>query len=118
MVVWVLIHKFADILIGAEFLLLTDNNPHVHLEPVKLGALEKRGMPHLSKFYFKTQYCPGWDNANADALSHNPIAGPRGAIDEDREEVETLQLCVMTSVQTECPSLGDGARGRLMGCGP
>ncbi|XP_071969935.1 NACHT, LRR and PYD domains-containing protein 3-like [Engystomops pustulosus] len=51
-----------------------------------LGELEQRWMARLSKFNFKTQYRPGRENANADALSRNPVERPT---DEDREGDET-----------------------------
>lgn len=46
-------------------------------------------MTHLSKFSFKTQYWPGQDNANTDAVLQKPVEGPRGATDDKWEEVET-----------------------------
>ncbi|XP_069840942.1 uncharacterized protein [Dendropsophus ebraccatus] len=88
-VVWAVTEKFADILTGVEFVLMTDNNPLVHLNNAKLGALEQRWAARLSKFNFKTQYRPGRSNANADALSRNPLENPSGPTDEEREEVET-----------------------------
>lgn len=51
MVVWG--EKFADILMGTEFLLLPDNNPLVYLNMANLGALEQRWVARLNKFNFK-----------------------------------------------------------------
>ncbi|XP_069800966.1 uncharacterized protein [Dendropsophus ebraccatus] len=46
-VVWAVTEKFADILTGVEFVLMTDNNPLVHLNNAKLGALEQRWAARL-----------------------------------------------------------------------
>lgn len=47
-VLWAVIEKFANILTGTEFLLLTDNNPLVYLQTAKLGSLEQQWVARLS----------------------------------------------------------------------
>ena len=66
---WAVTEKFRSYLLGAEFEVLTDNNPLSHLETVKLGTVEQHWAPQLALFNFKITYKPGKRNQNADALS-------------------------------------------------
>ena len=66
---WPVTEKFRSYLLGAEFEVLTDNNPLSHLETAKLGAVEQRWTSQLALFNFKITYKPGKNNQNADALS-------------------------------------------------
>ena len=67
---WAITEKFRSYryLLGAEFEVLTDNNPLSHLETAKLGAVEQRWASQLVLFNFKITYKPGKNNQNADAL--------------------------------------------------
>lgn len=69
---WAVTEKFRSYLLGAEFEVLTDNNPLSHLETAKLGAVEQRWASQLALFNFKITYKPGKNNQNADALSRMP----------------------------------------------
>ena len=66
---WAVTEKFREYLIGAEFVVYTDNNPLSYLKSAKLGATEMRWASQLSQFNFQIKYRSGKANANADALS-------------------------------------------------
>lgn len=66
---WAVTEKFKDYLYGAEFTVYTDNNPLVHLETARLGAVEQRWVAQLSNFRYNIKYRSGLQNRNADALS-------------------------------------------------
>ncbi|XP_070176175.1 uncharacterized protein [Littorina saxatilis] len=63
--------KFRHYLLGAEFEVITDNNPLTYLKTAKLGALEQRWASQLAQFNFTLRYRPGKINP-ADALSRLP----------------------------------------------
>jgi len=69
---WAVTEKFKDYLYGAEFTIFTDNNPLVHLETARLGAVEQRWAAQLANFKYTIKYRPGTQNRNADALSRLP----------------------------------------------
>ena len=69
---WAVTEKFKDYLYGAEFVIFTDNNPLVHLETARLGAVEQRWAAQLANFKYTIKYRPGKQNGNADALSRLP----------------------------------------------
>lgn len=66
---WAVTEKFKDYLYGAEFTVFTDNNPLVHLDTARLGAVEQRWVAQLANFNYTVKYRPGTQNRNADALS-------------------------------------------------
>uniref|UniRef100_A0A1A8L5P6 Gypsy retrotransposon integrase-like protein 1 n=1 Tax=Nothobranchius pienaari TaxID=704102 RepID=A0A1A8L5P6_9TELE len=66
---WAVTEKFKDYLYGADFTVFTDNNPLVHLETARLGAVEQRWVAQLANFKYTIKYRPGVQNKNADALS-------------------------------------------------
>ena len=70
---WAITEKFRHYLIGANFTVLTDNNPLVHFRTAPLGALEQRWAAQLAQFNFSVQYRPGKSNP-ADALSRLPTS--------------------------------------------
>ena len=73
---WAITTKFRDLLIGAKFLVYTDNNPLSYLQSsVKLGAVETRWAAELAQFDFSIKYKPGRANGNADALSRKEYHG-------------------------------------------
>lgn len=72
---WAITEKFKHYLWGSAFTVFTDNNPLVHLETAKLGAVEQRWVAQLANFTFKVKYRPGTTNQNADALSRLPEIG-------------------------------------------
>ncbi|PIK36840.1 Pol polyprotein [Apostichopus japonicus] len=73
---WAITEKFRDLLIGAEFVVWTDNNPLSYLQTsTKLGATETRWMAELSPFRFKVKYRSGKSNQNADSLSRKTQHG-------------------------------------------
>ena len=69
---WAVTEKFKDYLWGAQFTVYTDNNPLVHLDTAKLGALEQRWVAQLANFSYVLKYRPGAVNQNADLLSRLP----------------------------------------------
>lgn len=73
---WAVVEKFKDYLWGAKFSVVTDNNPLVHLQTAKLGAVEQRWVAQLANFDYSIRYRPGKENANADVLSRFPIVHP------------------------------------------
>ncbi len=73
---WAITEKFRDLLIGAEFVVYTDNNPLSYLRTTaKLGATEMKWQAELAQFNFKILYKPGRNNGNADALSRKTKHG-------------------------------------------
>ena len=56
---WAITEKFLHYLIGANFTVLTDNNPLVHFNIARLGALEQRWAAQLAQFNFSVQYRQG-----------------------------------------------------------
>jgi len=70
---WAITEKFRDYLIGAHFVVWTDNNPLVYFRTAKMGALEQRWSAQLAQFQFEVKYRPGATNP-ADALSRLPSA--------------------------------------------
>ena len=65
---WAIV-EFKDYLWGAKVTVVTDNNPLVHLQTAKLGAMEQRLVAQLANFSYIIEYRPGKDNINADVLS-------------------------------------------------
>ena len=67
---WAITVKFRDLLLGAKFVVYTDNNPLSYLKTnTKLGATETRWAGELEQFQFTIKYRSGRSNRNADALS-------------------------------------------------
>ncbi len=56
---WAMSEKFKDYLWGAKVLVITDNNPLVHLRTAKLGAVEQRWVAQLANYDYQLQYRPG-----------------------------------------------------------
>ncbi|XDV36032.1 hypothetical protein PO909_005884 [Leuciscus waleckii] len=86
---WALSEKFKDYLWGAKVTVVTDNNPLVHLQTAKLGAVEQRWVAQLANFDYQLQYRPGREHTNADVLSRWPEGGsedPRPMLEADRDE--------------------------------
>lgn len=69
---WALSEKFKNYLWGAKVQVVTDNNPLVHLQTAKLGAVEQRWVAQLANYDYQLQYRPGKEHVNADALSRLP----------------------------------------------
>ncbi|KAL8596550.1 hypothetical protein ACOMHN_059391 [Nucella lapillus] len=78
---WAMCDTFRYYLLGAHTEVYTDNNPLSHLQTAKLGAVEQRWAAELASFEFSVKYRAGRENANADALSRNPVEEP-----EEEEE--------------------------------
>lgn len=67
---WSVCEKFHDYLYGANFVVVTDNNPLTYLlTTAKLDAASHRWLAALSTYTFKLQYRAGKQNFDADALS-------------------------------------------------
>ena len=66
---WAVTERFREYLLGAKFVVYTDNNPLSHLQTAKLAAVEQRWASQLAAFDFELKYRPGTANRNADALS-------------------------------------------------
>ena len=66
---WAVTEKFRGYLLGAKFVVYTDNNPLSYLHTAKLGAVEQRWAAELALFDFTVKYRSGKANTNADALS-------------------------------------------------
>ena len=66
---WAITDKFHEYLYGAEFQVLTDNNPLTYiLTTAKLDATGHRWVAALSNYTFSISYKPGRNNTDADAL--------------------------------------------------
>ncbi|KAG1940729.1 interleukin-1 receptor accessory protein-like 1-A [Pimephales promelas] len=70
---WAMTEKFKDYLWGAKVMVVTDNNPLVHLQTARLGAAEQRWVAQLANYDYQLQYRPGREHTNADALSRLPV---------------------------------------------
>lgn len=79
---WAMSEKFRHYLLGASTVVYTDNNPLSHLQNAKLGAVEQRWAAELAGFNFTVKYRSGKSNANADALSRQPVEKPQGCPEE------------------------------------
>lgn len=73
---WAIAEKFKDYLVGAKFIVYTDNNPIAHLQSAKLGAEELRWVVQLASFDFEVKYRARRENTNTDAFSRFPAADP------------------------------------------
>lgn len=71
---WAIVEKFKDYLWCAKITVVTDNNPLVHLQTAKLGAVEQRWVAQLSNFDYTIKHRPGRDHTNADVLSRFPVS--------------------------------------------
>lgn len=87
---WALCEKFKDYLWGAQVVVVTDNNPLVHLQTAKLGAVEQRWVAQLANYNYQIKYRPGRENTNADVLSRLPMAGTPGLTPTAAAEDELL----------------------------
>ncbi|KAL7862813.1 hypothetical protein SRHO_G00117970 [Serrasalmus rhombeus] len=75
---WAVTEKFKDYLWGAKIVVVTDNNPLVHLETAKLGAVEQRWAAQLANYDYQIKYRPGCNHVNADVLSRLPTVRADG----------------------------------------
>ena len=83
---WAVTEKFTDYLYGAQFKVLTDNNPLTYvLTSAKLDAHGQRWLASLANYNFDIHYRPGKNNADADGLSRRPHDPPH----DDDEFLET-----------------------------
>ncbi len=116
---WAVTEQFKNYLVGRKFVVLTDNNPLVHLKTAKLGAVESRWLGDLERFDFNVQYWPGKENSNGDGLSRRPheVEGKDEELREVWESAPSARVAVMKvwdKVQVEqmrdaqkaCPVLG------------
>lgn len=75
---WAVAEKFKDYLWGVKFIVYTDNNPLVHLQTAKLGAVEQRWAAQLANYEYEIKHRPGRENINADVLSRLPLERTNG----------------------------------------
>ncbi|KAK7893154.1 hypothetical protein WMY93_022306 [Mugilogobius chulae] len=101
---WAVCEKFCDYLYGADFTVLTDNNPLTYvLSSAKLDAAGHRWLAALSTFRFNIKYRAGRANGDADGLSRRPQSAPH----EDRdylEEKERIRTMTKRLLEGEIPS--------------
>ena len=102
---WAIAEKFKDYLWGAKVTVVTDNNPLVHLQTAKLGAVEQRWVAQLANFDYTIQYRPGKDNTNADVLSRFPAVstGPDQAGMKPEEE-RLVRVVEATPIPHDLPA--------------
>lgn len=95
---WAACEKFHDYLYGANFTVLTDNNPLTYvLTSAKLDAAGHRWLAALSTYQFTIKYRAGQANGDADGLSRRPQGSPSedGAFIEERERIEDMKRRVL-----------------------
>ena len=103
---WAVTQKYRDLLLGTEFIVFTDNNPHSYLQTtVKLGATEMHWAAELAQFTFTIKYRSGRSNRNADALSRMAFHG---------KEPPVARLEEVTSAHPHV--LGNGTGTLIPGC--
>ncbi|XP_062386073.1 uncharacterized protein LOC134073108 [Sardina pilchardus] len=102
---WALSEKFKDYLWGAKVMVVTDNNPLVHLHTAKLGAVEQRWVAQLANYDYQIRYRPGREHTNADVLSRLPVAEKvPPAVTPSTQPEEGLLVAVI-----EAPGTDEGA---------
>ncbi len=70
---WAVVDEFHDYLYGAQFTVMTDNNPLTYvLSSAKLNATGHRWLAALATYNFSLKYKPGRHNIDADILSRYP----------------------------------------------
>ncbi|KAA0724940.1 Retrovirus-related Pol polyprotein from transposon 412 [Triplophysa tibetana] len=70
---WAVVDKFHDYLYGAQFVVMTDNNPVTYvLSSAKLNATGHRWLAALATYNFSLKYKPGRHSVDADLLSRHP----------------------------------------------
>lgn len=93
---WAVTENFCSYLLGAEFEVLTDNNPLSHLETAKLVAVEQRWASQLALLNFKITYKP-------DALTRMPpkpqtvTEKPKAAVISTSSVTTTLATLAMST---------------------
>ena len=87
---WAMTEKFRGYLLGHRVKVYTDNNPLTHLKTAKFGAVEQRWIADMAAFNYEVIYRPGKHNANADALSRNPVDNPPANDDDEVIAVTTV----------------------------
>ena len=101
---WAITVKFRDILLGADFVVYTDNNPLSYFQTnSKLGAIETRWAAELAQFRFNIKYKPGRANTNADALSRKTDHGSEPQT--VRFEEATAEALLPKSCCTHVPTI-------------
>lgn len=73
--------------------MFTDNNPLVHLQSAKLGAVEQRWAAQLANYQFDVKYRPGKENA--DVLSRFP---PQVQSPHSPNETAEVESCLIHAV--------------------
>ena len=97
---WAVTEKFRGYLLGTKFTVYTDNNPLSYIKTAKISTTEQRWVADLDVFNFDIQYRSGKLNANADALSRNPVEIPQEDDIEGRY-VEVYSIKISTNVPPE-----------------
>lgn len=105
---WAVTEKFHDYLYGAEFEVVTDNNPLTYVNTTaKLDATGQRWMAALANYNFTPLYREGRNNSDADGLS-------RIVLDEDTiialstavtARTETTPFCLSTVAPETLPEV-------------
>uniref|UniRef100_A0A669F658 Gypsy retrotransposon integrase-like protein 1 n=1 Tax=Oreochromis niloticus TaxID=8128 RepID=A0A669F658_ORENI len=91
---WAVCEKFNSYLYGANFTIVTDNNPLTYvLTSAKLDAAGHRWLAALSTYQFTVKYRAGHANRDADGLSRRPQAPPFEDEDfiKERERVDDMK---------------------------
>ncbi|KAL7833635.1 hypothetical protein AOLI_G00285950 [Acnodon oligacanthus] len=68
---WAVTKKFREYLLGAQFTILSDNNPLSYLHTAKLRTTEQRWTLQLPAFNFTIKYHPGRSNQMHEILAIN-----------------------------------------------
>lgn len=70
---WATVEKSKDHLWGAKVVVVTDNNPLVHFQTAKMGAVDQRWGAQSANFYYTVKYRSGRDHTNAYVLSRESL---------------------------------------------
>lgn len=104
---WAVVDKFHDYLYGAQFVVMTDNNPLTYvLSSAKLNATGHRWLAALATYSFSLKYKPGRHNVDADLLSRHPCEPVQYSEWKEIPKSAVRAICQLASV----PEDGESSR--------
>ena len=107
---WAVCDKFHDYLYGADFEVVTDNNPLTYvLTTAKLDAARQRWISELSNYNFSIRYRRGNQNVDADSLSRLENSG--FCLHNDMVKAISQSSSVLAQEQVPCDTVQEENAG-------